>query len=343
MTERSASPEIPMKRRQLAITAALVVLAGSVGLSRLTNVSNGEGSGAPRPPATDELQDLAADLEQSVRELAMDVGQRNVRRSGSLRNAGEWLGRWLGSMGLEPTFHDWTVGGQRCSNIEVVFPGGISRDEIVVIGTHYDSYRSSPSANATASGTVALLQLIDRMKDKSFSRTVKFVFFCNGERPQQGTEDAGPVQYAKAAKERGENIVGVLTIGSVGAWSNEPDSQDYLFPWNLMWPSTGDFVSIMGNPGSRELVERATTAWKTSCSLPLVSGSVPSWVPGIQAGDHDAFQAEGFSAILLSDTGAARYEDIRTVYDQFHRIDYEGLARLVLELEDFLPAFVRDI
>ena len=62
----------------------------------------------------------------------------------------------------------------------------------------------------------------------------------------------------------------------------------------------------------------------------------------MQEGDHDAFTKYGFRSVLVSDTGEARYSDIRTLYDQFHRVNYEGLSRVILQLEKFVPVFVRD-
>ena len=331
-----------MKRRNIVIGLAVVTLAGSFALVKATNVSSGEGSGILPAPPTAAEKDLAAKIEGYVRGLALDVGTRNVRRAGTMAEAVDWLGYELDSLGYDPVYDEWVVDGQRCVNFEITFPGRGLSHETVVVGAHYDSYRKSPCAEATATPTAALLVLLDRLRGHTFERTTSFVFFANGEYPQRGTEDWGAARWATRAKANQDDIVAMLAVGPLGSFSDEPGSQDFIFPWNLTWPGTGDFVAIFGHPRSRKLIKRTVDLWKQGSDIPVVAGAVPSWVPGMQSSDHDAFQAEGFPAVLLSDTGPARFEDIRTVYDQFHRLDYERMARAVLHLEKLVTALVRE-
>lgn len=327
-----------MKRRNMVIGFAVLTLGGSVAVVQTTNVSSGSGSGLVQAPPTQQELDLAAQLEQHVRDLALHVGRRNTSRNGTLKEAVEWLTWNIESLGYQPKLDEWSIDGQPCVNFEITFPGTGLPGETVVIGTHYDSYRNSPCAEASGTGTAALLVLLERLKGYTFERTTKFVFFTNGELPHRGTDDSGAVRYAKRAKESGEKIVAMVCVGPFGYFTAEEGSQGFIFPWNLAWPGTGDFVAIFGDPRSRDLVKKAANAWKQSSTLPLVAGAVPSWLPGMQVSDHDAFQAQGFPAVLVSDTGGARFEDIRSVYDQFNRMSYAPMARAVLHLEKFVKA-----
>lgn len=332
-----------MKIRTFLIGTSVLMLGGTFGLVRFANLASGEGSGQVQSDPTDSEKDLAAALEEDMRSIALYLGERNPRKTGSMRAAVDLLGGRVEGMGYEPKYLDWTARGQTASNIEVTIPGSLQRSEIVVVGAHYDSYRDSPCADATASGTATLLALMERARGKTFQRTVKFVLFANGERPVRDTEDWGAERYVAQALESGDNIVAMVCIGPFGYFSSEPGSQGYFFPFNLFWPGTGDFVSIVGDPAARSLVRTAARTWQLENRLPVVAGAVPSWWPGMQTGDHDAFQARGIPSVLVSDSGDARFDDIRTVYDQYHRMNFESMARAVLELERFLPAFVRDL
>jgi len=332
-----------MKLRTFLILTAVVVVGGSTGLVKLTSIAEGEGSGRVQATPTSEELDLGAALEEDVRQLALHIGERSPRRPGGLRASVDYLGARIEGLGYEPVYDGWATQGHTATNIEVTITGSAQRNEVVVLGAHYDSYRNSPCADATASGTATLLHLLDRLRGQTLNRTLKVVFLVNGERPVNRTKEWGAARCAERAKANGENVVAMVALGPFGFFTSAPDSQGFPPPWNLFWPHTGDFVSISGNLGSRELVRQAAEIWKQTNELPVVAGVAPSWVPGMQAGDHDAFQEAGVPSILVSDTGSSRFDDIRSVYDQYHRLDYKTMARAVLELEDFVVALLRNL
>src|SRR5205814_8680392 len=130
--------------------------------------------------------------------------------------------------------------------------------EIVVIGAHYDSVIGCPGANDNASGVAALLALARRFARERCGRRVRFVCFPNEEPFFFQSEQMGSWVYAHNCKSRGENIVAMLSLETIGYFSDEPGSQSFPLPGlGAIYPTTGNFISFVGNTSSRTLVRQA--------------------------------------------------------------------------------------
>jgi hypothetical protein len=211
--------------------------------------------------------------------------------------------------------------------------------QVVLLGAHYDSFRQSPGANCNSSGVAVLLELARMLRNENPVRTVRMVFFVNGESPWQGTEFQGASVYAQTAKERGDKIVVALMLDAVGYYTDQENSQKFIFPLNFSYPTKGNFVAFFGTPGHKELVGNLMDKWFGVANVPAQGGVFPSWLPGIHGADHEAFVAAGYPAIMITDTAESRWKDARSNFDSAAHLDYEtmtrltsGLARLVLEL-----------
>ena len=92
------------------------------------------------------------------------------------------------------------------NNIEVVFRGTDKADEIIQLVSHKDSmsWINSPGAQDNATGLVANMELARIVSALPRRRTIRFLF-CNEEHTPWHSRT-----YAKAARERGDNIIAVL-------------------------------------------------------------------------------------------------------------------------------------
>lgn len=328
-----------MITRFLIVVVLLVALCvGAV--VHLTDVSRGVVS-EPLPKLTSLEEEGAFRMNMWVEGLALRIGQRNINRKGSVGTAIDMLNVELRSMGYRPQIDNFDASGEPVANLIVELPGTSVRRDVIVLAAHYDSYRRSPSANASASGTAVLLEILKRLNKQPLQRTVRVVFLANGEWPCGGTEDSGAVRYAQAAKEKGENIIAALCLGPIGIYSDEAGSQEFPFPLSMAYPDTANFVAAFSDPKARDLLEIFTQRWKSSSRVPIVAGSLPSWFPGGVAADHDAFQAAGFPALVLTDTADSRFSDLRSVYDASHRLNYERLSQVVSGLHEVLKQFAK--
>jgi len=97
---------------------------------------------------------LPAQLEQDVRTLAGEIGERNVFRPNALERAARFIEgelRTAGFVAQRQTFHapGLQAGQVSCHNLEAELRGSTRPGEIIVIGAHYDSVTGSPVPTTT--------------------------------------------------------------------------------------------------------------------------------------------------------------------------------------------------
>jgi Zn-dependent M28 family amino/carboxypeptidase len=61
------------------------------------------------------------------------------------------------------------------------------------------------------------------------------------------TENMGSLVYAQRCRERKEKVVAMLSLETMGYYSDENDTQKYPSPLNLLYPSVGNFIGFVGN------------------------------------------------------------------------------------------------
>jgi Zn-dependent M28 family amino/carboxypeptidase len=220
-----------------------------------------------------------------------------------------------------------------CENIVATVAGGDRKDEIIVVGAHYDSTVGSPAANDNASGVASLLAMAEIFNRTRPSRTVRFVAFTNEELAFQ-TPHMGSLVYAQRCKAHHDNVVGMIALDTVGMYTDRPASQTYpMEALRWLFPATGNFVSFVGNPASRPWLTHVVGHFRETAHLPSEGAAVPELVAGSSWSDHWAFWQQGYPAILVSDTAPFRDATYHTGQDKPDHLNYVALARLSLGLE----------
>jgi Zn-dependent M28 family amino/carboxypeptidase len=72
-----------------------------------------------------------------------------------------------------------------------------------------------------------MLDLARRLAARPQKRAVRFVAFVNEEPPFFQTSQMGSLVYAQAARAAGDRIVGMLSLETMGYYSEEQGSQEY--------------------------------------------------------------------------------------------------------------------
>jgi hypothetical protein len=297
----------------------------------------------PLPAATPALLDLDARLHEHVTTLASRIGVRNVERTRHLIAAREYLASKLTPLVTSSNrlqFEDVGLAGGHAQNVifEVL---GTNRQRIVLVGAHYDSVDSSPGANDNASGVAAVLELAGSFARRPAAQTLRFVLFANEEPPYFKNPGMGSRVDADNARQRGDNIAAMLSLETIGYYSDAPDSQHYPWPVGLLYPSRGNFLGFVGDFGSRSLVRSAIRAFRRTERFPSQGAALPSTFPGVDWSDHWSFRQAGYPAIMITDTALYRDANYHQASDTPEKLDYERLARVTRGLETMIRALVQ--
>jgi len=168
------------------------------------------------------------------------------------------------------------------------------------------------------------------------------VFFTNEEPPYFQSAAIGSMVYAKRCHERNECVAAMLSLETIGYYSDEPRSQTY--PW----------VSI-------PVIRTGATSWDL-----LRTSDRPRWfAPLSGASDRQLpcppsaplprlrYQASvgpitgpsgqyGYRALMLTDTAPYRYPYYHSAQDTPEKVDYERLARAVTGIEAIVRHLASD-
>ena len=221
-----------------------------------------------------------ARLERHVWTLAGEIGERNVFHPVALDSARDYIPREWRAQGLAPQTQHYRARGVDSANLEVVLEGASKGSQSIVVGAHYDSVSGSPGADDNASAVAALLELSRVLAAVPRARALRLVAFVNEEPPFFYWSEMGSQVYARAARQRGQDIRVMLSLEMLGYYRDEPGSQHYppLFRW--FYPSRGNFIGFVSNLRSRRALGRVHRAFCSHCDFPSERAAVPSWIPG---------------------------------------------------------------
>ena len=164
-------------------------------------------------------------LRKHVYTLAADIGERNVFRPQALHAAEEYISQTWQQQGYSVTRNAYDVSGIQCANLVITCAGSTGSEEMILIGAHYDSVRGCPGANDNGSGIAALLELSNLFAQSNPNVHVRFVAFVNEEPPFFSWGQMGSTVYARAARQRGDRIRFMVSLETIGYYSNTIGSQ----------------------------------------------------------------------------------------------------------------------
>jgi len=287
----------------------------------------------PLPALTEDERELTAALRRHVEALASRP--HNTHFPEELEKSARAIESFLAWIGYVPRIQKFVAAGVEVRNIEVTIEpesvGAVAREDVstLVIGAHYDSAGNAPGANDNGSGVAALLELARLMKSHRTSKTrLRMVFFVNEEPPHFKTDTMGSLVYARALAATGEKVRAMLSLETLGAYSDRPGSQKYPQPLGFLLPDTANFIAIVGTLGVRSLAAEVTRRFREGVAFPSIGGVAPAIIPGITWSDHWSFGRFGIPAVMITDTALFRYDHYHLPSDTPDKVDYERLARV---------------
>jgi peptidase M28-like protein len=300
------------------------------------------------PLSPDEVM-LREELRANVQKLAGEIGERNMWHYPQLNAAADFIEDSFSRAGLRTRRDRYETQGQPCHNIEAEIPG--TRPEIIVIGAHYDSVFGSPGANDNGSGAAAVLALAQRFaayeternpSQRTPNKTLRFVAFVNEEPPYFLSGEMGSQVYARRCKERGDKISAMISLETIGYFSDAPNSQTYPSPGlGVFYPNVGNFIGFVSNVKSRALLRRVMALFRKHAKIPSEGASLPAFIPGVSWSDQWSFWQHGYQAIMVTDTAPFRYPYYHSSNDTPDKLDYDRFTLVVSGMEKVIEELAK--
>lgn len=284
-------------------------------------------------------QITAEQLRVHVQKLAGDIGERNVYHPEALLAAEAYITQQWRQFGYEVNKQSYQAYGVECSNLDVLCLGKQGGNGYILIGAHYDSVSGSPGANDNASAVAALLELSRVFKDNPPPVNLRFVAFVNEEPPFFFWNGMGSMKYAKAAKQRGDNIRFMISLEMLGYYDERQGSQFYPPLLKYFYPDRGNFIAFVSNLKSRSVMRDCVNAFKRASDFPVESLAAPAFVPGVALSDHLSFWRYGYKAMMVTDTAYYRYPYYHTAQDTPDKLIYPAFAKMANDLLIMLNSF----
>ena len=290
------------------------------------------------PLSPDEVV-LREELRADVQKLAGEIGERNMWHYPQLNAAVDFIEDSFSRAGLRPRRDTYEIRGQACHNIEAELPGSqgtaVSKPpSIILVGAHYDSVFGSPGANDNGSGVAAVLALARRFANAKPEHSLRFVAFVNEEPPYFLSDEMGSLFYARRCKERGDKIDAMISLETIGYFSDAPGSQTYPSPGlGIFYPKVGNFIGFVSNVHSRALLRRVVGLFRKHAKIPSEGAALPAFIPGVSWSDQRSFWQHGYPAIMVTDTAPFRYPYYHSSNDTPDKLDYDRFTLVVSGME----------
>src|SRR3989344_2527331 len=310
-----------------------------------------------------EIEALAGRLRKDVSTLATKFGPRSIFVPEALARSVQFLDSRFKELSYDVAHEDVTVqpeyvyNGVWIEETTTVFNiiaekrGTTKPEEIVILGAHYDTPGNKiPGANDNASGVGAMLEIARVLKDVPAERTLRFIGFVNEEPPFTWEERMGSVVSARRSKERGENIVAMVSLDEIGCY-HDAGVSPWLTEKQLRARAGNDSVICMTYGSGDKLLEKFAKELERHTDVPVTAilghsrtdtnGHVWPTFEHHGYSDHMEYLGLGFPALCVTDTGPFRYGDhYHTDSDTEDKLDYSTLARVTAGLGEAVRSLV---
>src|SRR5688572_12776676 len=202
----------------LAATALLIAAVLTIGGFWIINMPGSSFTGT-LPQMTEQEMAVRQRVREHIRMLAENFGERNAGAPDAYYGSGIYIAEQLRETGcatslLQPT----EIGGFAIRNVEAEIVGASRPQEILIIGAHYDTIPNCVGANDNGSGVAALIEIARIVRQTKPARTMRFLAFYNEER----VSPAGSRLYAELCRSRGDNVVGMISLETIGYYTDAP-------------------------------------------------------------------------------------------------------------------------
>lgn len=270
----------------------------------------------------------ASRIREDVERLT-NFGPRSIENPQLLSTIADDLVQSFRKTNARVSLQTFTVAGSPFSNVLSEY-GFSNKRGTLVIGAHYDTTALTPGADDNASGIAGLLELGRLLADSPPPVKVLLVAFTNEEMPFFNSENMGSFIHATSLKAAGEDVSLMISLESIGYYSDLPNSQRYpLSLLNWIYPSTGNFIAIVDRPTLSGATLGLKRAFARATQLPAYSINAPESVPGIAFSDHLSYWRVGFPAVMITDTAMYRNPNYHQATDVPPTLNFDRIAAVI--------------
>ena len=244
-----------------------------------------------------------------------------------LEQAAQYIEREFQKSGWEVKEDTFQWEGKSYKNIVAEKKGMTSPHRVFILGAHYDTVPGSPGADDNASAIAVLLEVARNIQTAPLDGTVRLIAFSLEE-----YNFVGSTHYVEKFQRGEEKILGMISLEMVGFTGPRQDYPPYLNP--KYYPNVGDFIAIIGNERSKELLEKVCQSFRAHVPrLPLEFLVVPGNGEGmeeVRLSDHSTFWDQGFPALLVTDTSFLRNPNYHLPSDRMETLDFEFMRKVAI-------------
>jgi Zn-dependent M28 family amino/carboxypeptidase len=243
------------------------------------------------------------------------------------RQIARWIREQFDSLGYRTFFQG------EYDNVVAMPEGALSRP-CLLAGTHYDTVPGSAGADDNGSGIAVILACAKALSALQTAQASLFVIFNREEDRQRGSKD-----FVKHyLTESNVHIKEAHILEMVGYCTRVQNSQRLPRELPIKVPDVGDFLGVIGNQSSNDIVARLLRHAKTYLEGFPVIGLQVLWgleklFRHLQRSDHRPFWKAGVPALMWTDTSEFRNPHYHRPSDLPGTLDYtfmKNVARLLL-------------
>lgn len=276
------------------------------------------------------VQPKDADLvKKHVNFLSSIQPARNYRHQKSLQKALDYIRKEVQPYAQTIRLQEYLVRNQKYANL--IANIGLASAETIVIGAHYDVCGDQPGADDNASGVAGLLLLAKYLSENKAALRYNYelVFYSLEEPPHFRTEFMGSAVHARSLKEKGVRVKYMLSLETIGYYSDAKGSQTYPAMLGWFYPSEGNFIAAVGRMADSNLLSGLKANFQKSSSIKIITLAAPSFVTGIDFSDHLNYWAMGWNAAMITDTAFMRNHNYHEATDTPETLDYEKIKQVI--------------
>ena len=140
----------------------------------------------------------------------------------------------------------------------------------------------------------------------------------------------GSAIHAKSLKERNIEVGLMISLEMLGYYSNKKGSQEYpISILKIAYPNKGNFIAAIGKFGQGKLTRSFKKSFRKATNFPIEAMNAPALLTGIDFSDHRNYWAQGYPALMLTDTSFYRNKNYHQTSDTIDTLNFEAMAKVL--------------